>query len=249
MLRSELSRADSVVLFEGLSMIDNHTPIVVIATGLGRKTSNRKTGAMVQTWILRADMTPLDAVGSREDGGICGGCPHRKQLDGSRSCYVQVGQAPQGIFKAYLRGSYPKATVEELAELFAGRLVRLGAYGDPAAVPSEVWDAALSQSAGHTGYTHQWKAPRLRWITRYVQASVDSEAEAKVAAANGLGYFRVKPIGAPMLDGETYCPANGADVTCATCRACSGKGARVVIDAHGSGAKHVARRALPVLGG
>lgn len=250
MLRSDLRSADSVVLYAGVSMIDNRTPIVVIATGLRRKSANRKTGAMVQTWIIRADMLPTAAAGERADAGICGGCPHRKQLDGSRSCYVNVGQAPQGIYRAYVAGSYPVVQSDaEITELLAGRMVRLGAYGDPAAVPVSIWDAALAQSAGHTGYSHQWKSERLRGVTRYVQASVDSVEEAHKAVALGLGYFRVKAAGTAMLEGETYCPAdsNPGVVTCATCRACSGRGARIVIDAHGSGAKHVARRMLPVL--
>src|SRR5262245_43317979 len=170
-MRSELSKADSVVLFSGVSEIDGRTPIVVIATGLRRESDNRKTGPMVQVWILRADMLPTEAVGSRADAGICGGCPHRKQVECGRTCYVNVGAAPQGILRAWERGSYVVAALSELSELFAGRLVRLGAYGDPAAVPSEVWDAVLERAAGHTGYSHQWKSARLRDVTRHVQAS------------------------------------------------------------------------------
>ena len=39
------------ILFEGKSNIDNKD-IVVIITGLDNKTSNKKTGDMLQTWIL-----------------------------------------------------------------------------------------------------------------------------------------------------------------------------------------------------
>ena len=39
----------------------------------------------------------------------------------------------------------------------AGLPVRLGAYGDPAAVPTVVWQTVLAQSAMHAGYTHQWR--------------------------------------------------------------------------------------------
>ena len=48
-----------------------------------------------------------------------------------RSCYVTVFQAPPVIWKAYKAGKYPKA--QNLQGLFAGKRVRLGAYGDPAA--------------------------------------------------------------------------------------------------------------------
>ena len=42
------------ILFEGKSNIDNKD-IVVIITGLDNKTSNKKTGDMLQTWILLQD--------------------------------------------------------------------------------------------------------------------------------------------------------------------------------------------------
>ena len=45
------------ILFEGKSNIDNKD-IVVIITGLDNKTSNEKTGDMLQTWILLRDHAP-----------------------------------------------------------------------------------------------------------------------------------------------------------------------------------------------
>ena len=239
---------NGVVLWSGISLIDNRTPVVLIGTGFTRDSANRKTGPMIQTWILRADVSPVETVAERADAGICGGCPHRKQVDGSRTCYVNVGQAPRAIWAAWRNGDLDVAT--DLSALGDGLVIRLGAYGDPAAVPTEVWDALLSRSAGHTGYTHQWKSARLRGVTRHVQASCDSEEDARQAVALGLGYFRVKTVDAPMLPGETYCPADAhpGSVTCRDCLACSGNGARIVIDVHGSGAKHFAKRsALPVL--
>jgi hypothetical protein len=46
-----------IVLYRGPSLLDG-SPIVAIAT-IG--STNVKTGPMVQTWILRADMNPLEA--------------------------------------------------------------------------------------------------------------------------------------------------------------------------------------------
>ena len=51
------AKAKGFILYEGASMLDG-APIVVIAT---MKTSNRKTGDMVQTWILRSDVNPVEA--------------------------------------------------------------------------------------------------------------------------------------------------------------------------------------------
>lgn len=254
----------SAVVYEGPSRIDG-APIVVIVTGLAGGSSNEKTGDMIQSWILRADMSPLDALRRQADVSICGGCPHRPKSIGlrkvkgklvptwfGRSCYVNVSQAPTSVWNAYKRGSYPKLTLDQLAAVTAGRLVRLGSYGDPAAAPLVVWQAYTALSAGWTGYTHQWQSARLRDVTQFCQASADTEKQAAKAQRLGLGYFRVAPLGAEPLPGEVRCPASaeaGKVATCATCRMCDGQGTAVMINAHGIGAKHVTprRAALPVL--
>lgn len=254
----------SAVVYEGPSRIDG-APIVVIVTGLSGGSSNAKTGDMVQSWILRADLSPLDALRQRADVSICGGCEHRpksvgmKKVKGKlvatwfgRSCYVNVSQAPTSVWRAYSRGSYPRLTMNQLAAATAGRMVRLGSYGDPAAAPLEIWQAYTALAAGWTGYTHQWQSAKLRDVTRFCQASADTEQQATKAQRLGLGYFRVAPLGDEPLQGEVRCPASteaGKVATCSTCRLCNGQGAAVMINAHGIGAKHVTTRraALPVL--
>ena len=63
----------SYVIYDGPSEIDGK-PIVAIAQV---KTGNRKTGDMVQTWILRSDVDPITASRTGEDVSICGDCPHK----------------------------------------------------------------------------------------------------------------------------------------------------------------------------
>lgn len=254
---------NGAVIYEGPSRIDGQ-PIVVIVTGLTNASTNTKTDDMVQSWILRADISPLEALRTKQDASICGGCPHRPQEVGfkmvkgvqvqtwfRRSCYVNVAQAPTAVWNAYKRGSYRRMTATELSAATAGRLVRLGSYGDPAAAPLAVWQAYTAQASGWTGYTHQWKSERLRDIAALCQASVDSVEEAAKAKSLGLGYFRVAPIGGERLPDEEGCPASkelGAVTSCASCKKCDGSGRLVVIDAHGIGASHVAtRKRLPVL--
>ena len=48
---------NGLILFKGRSLI-NDMPIVVIATGLKAVTSNKKTGDMIQTWILYDGIEP-----------------------------------------------------------------------------------------------------------------------------------------------------------------------------------------------
>jgi hypothetical protein len=256
-----ISPSNGVVLYEGPSMIDKK-PIVVIATGLKRGSGNAKTGGMIQTHILRADMDPIQALATGADVSICGGCRHRPKetnvirhrKDGSsylsysgRSCYVNVSQAPLTVWRAWKRGAYPTVATSKLAELFDGRIVRLGSYGDPAAVPPVIWQCVVSRAEGYTGYTHQWKSARLREVTQWCQASADSEEEVQKARALGLGTFRVKSASDVRLPGEIVCPASaeaGKVATCETCRMCDGSAKRlnVVIDAHGIGAVNFAKQ-------
>src|SRR5262245_11112970 len=95
-----------VVLYEGASQIDG-APIVAIANRIESASDNGKTGAMVQTWILRSDMKPTDALKTGDDSSVCGDCPHRPANNGS--CYVKVFQAPRSTYEAYKRGRYAVA--------------------------------------------------------------------------------------------------------------------------------------------
>ncbi|MHC4071443.1 MAG: hypothetical protein ACYTGS_05340, partial [Planctomycetota bacterium] len=119
-------KTNGFVIYKGPSELDGK-PIVAIATGFAKGSSNTKTGkGLIQTWILRADMSPIDAVHSGDDSSICGNCPHRgRVVDGrnvDRSCYVTVFQAPLVVFKAMLRGIYPKIPGRDLADLGKGRM-------------------------------------------------------------------------------------------------------------------------------
>jgi hypothetical protein len=154
------TKVNGAIIYRGPSMLDG-APIVVVATGLAKGSNNTKTGAgLIQTWILRDDVSPTDAVNGGQDASICGACPHRGDLvDGrnvNRSCYVTVFQAPLNVWKSAHRGIYADVS-DNLTATFAGRGVRLGAYGDPAAVPLAVWHAVLAEASFWTGYTHQWK--------------------------------------------------------------------------------------------
>jgi hypothetical protein len=227
------------VIYQGPSLLDG-APIVAIAlTG----SDNRKTGNMVQTYILRADVKPTEAVRDGRDASICGDCKHRPALGGA--CYVVVAQGPTVVFKQFAKGGYPQADIEQAAALGAGRMVRLGTYGDPAAVPAHVWEALLSRAKGHTGYTHQWRKPEAAALRALCMASADSPEERAQAHAQGWRTFRVRLAEEERLPGEFVCPASeeaGKRKTCLTCGACDGaqRGnaqASPVIFAHGAKAR------------
>jgi hypothetical protein len=232
------------VIWEGASAWDG-APLVVVVTW---NSSNRKTGNMAQTWILRQDIRPTDAVKTRADESICGMCPHRGDVatGAGRSCYVNVGQAPQAVYRAYVEGKYPRMSPAEAGLRLAGRGVRLGAYGDPAMVPIEVWQDLTADAAMHTGYTHQWRTLDQAWA-HFLMASADSVEDRRDARLSGWRSFFVAPRGAAVPDGAVLCMAErDKPRSCLDCGACAGTRGRdsvavdIFIEAHGSGAKYVA---------
>lgn len=239
---SKQPKPNGVILWQGYSQLDGKTPVVCILTGLTRKSRNGKTGAMLQTYILRADMSPTRAVLDRQDGGICGGCVHRLEpKTGHRTCYVNVWQGPLMVARAFQRGNYPTVDQRALAALVRDRSVRFGAYGDPAAVPVSVWQFLADNAGGYTGYTHQWRSPKFAAFAGLVQASCETMDDVRLARSKGFrGAFLVVPShasGAVIPRGAVLCPASieaGKRTTCERCGLCNGKnGALVAIHAHG----------------
>lgn len=236
MNRTQLQRLTrgGVLLYAGPSMLDG-APIIAVGT-VG--SSNPKTGPMLQTWILRADKSPMDAIRDSDDASVCGDCPLRHSLDGA--CYVQPFQAPRAVFAAYMRGNYAPWDGSP-----APMPIRFGAYGDPAAVPTHVWRRLMpTRGHPHTGYTRRWRtALDLRPI---LMASVHNDAEQIEALAAGWRTFRVVPAGTRGT-GMQCLATTSAKTACIDCLLCNGREInapkRVWIAAHG------ARKArlLPVL--
>ncbi len=210
---------------------------MVVVTGLGGS-DNVKTGNMVQVYILMDGIHPTEGVFQGKDKGICGDCPHR-YVDGKGTCYVNPAQGPLAVYGAYQRGKYPTVSLKEAATIIEGRSVRLGAYGDPAAVPVTVWDGILEKAHSWTGYTHQWRKYSARGVRRYCMASVESATDADIAHAAGWRTFRIRNADMPLMKNEFVCPASnegGKRLNCVDCRACSGgraEKASVAIIAHG----------------
>ncbi len=214
------------ILYEGPSLLDG-TPIVVIMT---RGTSNVKTGDLAQTWILRQDMAPHEAVRDKLDAAICGECPLRWSLakgTGKPLCYVVPYQAPNSVWKAWKRGSYPY-----LANARIDQGLRLGSYGDPAAVPKEVWP----QASYTLGYTHQWRTAEQYKGT--LMASVNTPGEAQEAIDAGWKIFATWKGVEDFKGWSTLtvrCPSDPAGQEqrkCDACRLCNGQRANIWIKPH-----------------
>ena len=210
------------IIYKGPSLLDGE-PIVVVATYSNR---NTKTGRVVQTYILREDINPLEASKTGADYSICGDCvmrgtpttdPARKQAKGRR-CYVNLGQGVLIVWRAYKRGVYQTGSARDMGR---GRFVRVGTYGDPGAVPSHVWDELLSEASTWTAYSHQ-----SGWRPDIAMQSADNYAQAWAHWRAGRRTFRVV-TGLDQIDSahEALCPASkeaGRRVQCTACKLCKG---------------------------
>ena len=238
------------ILYEGPSQLDNNE-IVAISIP---KSNNDKTGDMLQTIIMRSDIDPITASRTGEDYSVCGSCvhrgiPHKGNSGGAkeRSCYVMLLMV-LSVYKAYKKGNYERIYGHDaIASSGEDLMVRLGTYGDPAAVPSYIWDSLISKAEGHTGYSHQANVEGADYRPDLTMRSADTLAEAEQAWAIGERTFRVTTNAKDIVQGkEIVCPASeeaGKRTTCKKCKLCSGNtinAKSIVIMAHGAGSKHYA---------
>jgi len=210
-------------------------PVVAFATGLITKSHNTKTGdgrvglSMVQVYILRADMSPVDASRLGLDRSVCGDCDLRwftwriRKLETGETrakCYVNVGWLTR-TWESWAAGKMPRISPAELGDIIeaSGMPVRQGAYGDPAVIPADVWEQ-VDRGRG-TSYSHQW---RNADVQHFAMASVTTLAEASEAQAAGYRTYRVdlEQRGPLASLNEIMCPHESRGVSCADCGLCSG---------------------------
>ena len=248
-----MTATNSAVVWRGPSAFDPSVDVLVVLTGLQRPSTNPKTGPMIQSWILRADgaeLTPYQAMFTGADAPICGTCP----LRANRGCYVTVNNAPNSIMRAILAGKTPDMPLESAMDALRGRKLRIGAYGDPAAVPFSVWETLLTFASGHTGYTHAWRDcdPRFASI---VMASVEDRRSLMKADDKGWRAFYVSRDPVASIPSAHHnggrrvitCPASAEAshrTTCHDCGLCDGtyaldKRAHITIQPHGAKAARV----------
>ena len=207
------------------------------------KTANRKTGDMVQIWFLLTDVHPVDAVASGLDAAtICRECPFAS----GGGCYVNVGQAPAAIWRAYHRNTYPTAYPKDFTEIFRARKVRFGAYGNPTLLPLSIVKAIASASAGWTGYFHDWRTnPLAHGYAAYFMASTETASSHRLASALGFRTFHASPV---RPSGAVECLAESKGLECSACKLCSGLAKpgkpSVWINPHGSTVKRATAAAL-----
>lgn len=232
----------TIILYQGASLI-NGQPIVALAQS---DSINSKTGNMIQTFILDATTDPLTASRTGKDASICGSCPHRgtpnnnsKGQATNRTCYVTLAHAPLGKYKAYKKGVYgtKTATLKEIESFGSLQGVRLGTYGDPCAVPNDIWQALTSKALYSTAYTHAAINP----MPESIMTSTDNLKQSIDAWSRDERTFRViSHVDQLYKRREILCPASeemGKRATCASCKLCGGASVNaksIAIVAHGT---------------
>jgi len=206
------------ILYDGPSRI-NGEPIFAVMT---YRSENIKTGDIPQVWILTKEH-PHEARKTGHDAAVCGGCIFAS----NRGCYVNWMEL-KNIKTGYENKRY--SDWMHAAWWFrrnAPQVVRIGAYGDPVAVPIEVWDrlSSIHPNPEIIGYTQMWRSPLARGYERFCMASVKSPQEREQARNAGWRTFRVAlPEDATCAQGQITCPASVSEEfedTCKGCRVCS----------------------------
>jgi len=202
------------IMFRSMSALTK-TPVKILTVFTGFKGSaNRKTGNMVQSYILVADVEPVTAWKDGDDVAVCGTCALR--YTGKPACYVNKGHDPYAVWHACKRGSYLEVgvdvTFEEAIAFISGYKVRYGAYGDPSAAP-HIFGALQS----HTGYTHQWKTSDLE---EECMASVETVYQKRKANEKGWRTYRIVHDASELEEDEIMCPY--PTVQCVDCKLCGG---------------------------
>lgn len=215
------------ILYEGPSEI-GLGDIVCIAT---LESANIKTGNMVQVWILPKSVDPLEALHTEQNGAACGTCPLQGTWDPvkgklvDRVCYVNVGQAPKQVYRSYENGRYPVYDHNRDSVLLRSREIRIGAYGDPAAVPTELVKYLATIGESWTGYSHQLftiDRDRANELAKILMVSCHTKAQDAEAKRRGWRTFTaIDPRQTPPAD-SIECPNYTHGVQCADCRLCQG---------------------------
>ena len=231
-------KTNGFLIYEGSK---NGEKYAVIAT---LKTSNRKTGNMIQLWIILSDYSPVDGVKSGLDAStICTGC----KFASGNGCYVNVGQAPNSIWKAYKANKYPKLDPFLYDNVFNGRKVRFGAYGNPSLIPLSIIKMITESCEGWTGYFHDWsKMSKERALAygKYFMASTETNDSVRRAKEKNLRFFHVSPT---QPKDTIECLSDSRGLSCDQCQLCKGNriGAKSIwINPHGSKKKRAIQQAI-----
>ena len=220
----------SQTIYQGPSTLNNAPIRAVLTYGSeNTKLTDRLDAEVLQLWILTDAVPPTTAIKTGQDEAICGSCPLRAWRGGekvTRLCYVN-----QMTATAVWRGSNGNKVITPAQAVRTSRahLLRLGAYGDPAALPYDLVSDLVSAARGAgirrlAGYTAQWKTADIRF-RRLLMASCQGYHDELLAQLMGWRTFSAVLPDTPLAPDTIFCPATaeGGDKTvCERCGLCDG---------------------------
>lgn len=191
-----------------------HGDIKVIVTGTSRGSGNSKTGHMLQTWIIPDKGFPR--VGSLPARIVCGDCAIEK------ACYVN-----RAVLSAVARTEYPPLQPDLLYKVSGSKTpIRLGAFGNPSAMPIEV-ARRLIRNRAWTSYEAMWRTCDPAW-QHISMASTQTIEDTETALSMGWRCFLTVPenqvdvVLAHFESRGVQCLAQTKGIQCRSCRLCDG---------------------------
>lgn len=205
-------------------------------------TTNRKTGDMVQNFILPISWFETnESISKLSDKEICGDCIHSQSKN--KSCYVRKGFSNVGLIskvKSIRKMGIDKIpylnddVLDLLKVVLKNNPIRFGAYGEAVLMGENLIKEITKVASYWTGYTHQFH--KNLWSKDYFMASVETEFANKVATDLGFRTFFVS--NELIYNNMVNCPASkeqNKKSTCENCKLCMGtqsKGKSVIIKKH-----------------
>ena len=214
-----MKQFNSAVIWEGKSPYDG-AEIMAVAVCIEDPSKNRKTGWMIQIYILVKNVPPVEAVRLELDASVCGNCSMRWNNGGG--CYV----IPLFITLTWKKAQdAPRITPTELAKRAnkTNTPIRQGAWGDPAFVPMDVWEElenAVSNKKG-SSYTHQWESVSPEYA-KFSMASVENLKQKADALALGYRTYRQVDNESEIQKDEMLCLNSSRGIQCRDCGQCGG---------------------------
>lgn len=207
-------------------LLHEDSNVFIVATS---KSSNIKTGDMIQIWILDNTRHPVESRRDKHDAvNQCKGCP----LASGNGCYVNTNPLSALYRKHKSDNPYPPLELgsKEFRKFFAGKRVRFGAYGNPTMIPLPLTMSIAALATKWTGYFHDWHmmpTEDAQSYGKYFMASCES-TNYKDAQAIGLRTFTTVPVDAEQApDGSGIeCLADSHGMQCTECGLCDGTNRR-----------------------
>ena len=205
-------------------IIHEDADVFIVASS---KSSNVKTGDMIQIWILDNTRHPVESRRDKHDAlNQCKGCV----LASGNGCYVNANPLSAIYRKHKSDNPYPQLVAGslEFRRFFSGKKVRFGAYGNPSMIPLPLTQSIANLASKWTGYFHDWHMMSPDDARAYGKYFMASCVSTNYQDAQALGLRTFTTVASVPDDQQTgmECLADSHGMQCAECGLCDGTNRR-----------------------